>query len=341
MIHLYVYGDGGVSDDVRLRYPITHIKQDESFKFKMASGTISEGTKLPIDDKGIYIFSRPVSNLEGAIVSLKNEHKNVKIIADLDDSFWDIPTTHIAYNSIGPKSDNIKSLERNLKRVDAIVASTETLKKRIEEKTGRQDVIVIPNVCNSDNPYLALKRPSKQLRFGFSGTITHRDDFKIMLKPLIQFISETNDVKIVMAVDSTLYRLLSSIPEKKKMFVPAYPYKYYPIQLSYMDILLIPLVNDAFNRAKSHIKLLDAVANKKPFIASDVEPYHPYGQSDSSEWAGLVVSNDSDSWYSAMKYMLSEKNRQAFISAGDAIKSKMNVSLAANMWKEVIQGVLS
>ena len=340
MIRLYAYGDGGVSDDVRLRYPISHIKQDDGFRFKLVSGTIAEGVKLPVDPNGVYIFSRPVGSLELAITSIRSQHPNAKIIADLDDSFWDIPTSHVAYNSIGPKSENILSLERNLKKVDAVVASTETLKKRIEEKTGRHDVMVIPNVCNSDNPYLALKRPSKQLRFGFSGTITHRDDFKIMLKPLIQFINETDEVKIIMAVDSTLYRLLSSIPEKKKVFVPAYPYQYYPIQLSYMDILMIPLVNDPFNRAKSHIKLLDAVANKKPFIASDVEPYHPYNQGEPHTWAGLVVPNDPESWYSAMRYMLSEKNREAFISAGEDIKKKMHVSVSAEMWKKVIQGVL-
>lgn len=340
MIHLYIYGDGGVSDDVRLKYPITHIEQDKDFSLKIVAGTIAEGTRLPVDPKGVYIFSRPVSNLEYAITKIKLEQKNARIIIDLDDSFWDIPKGHVAYDFLGPHSNNVIALERNIPKADAVVVSTEVLKKRIIDKGLREDIIVIPNVCNSDNKYLAMSRPSEYLRFGFSGTITHRDDFKIMLKPLIQFINETSGVKIVMAADSTLYRLLSAIPENKKMFVPAYPYEYYPIQLSYFDIMMMPLVNDAFNRAKSDIKLLDAVSNNKPFIASDVEPYHPYNQQDPATWAGLVVDNNPDSWYSAMRYMLSEKNRLNFIHAGERIKKEKHVSVSAEMWKNVIKGVL-
>lgn len=340
MINLYLCGDGGVSDDVRLKYPISHMQQDKDFTFNIVSSVITEGYKLPIDPNGVYIFSRPVTNLEYAITTLKSKYKNTKIIVDLDDSFWDIPKTHVAYNSIGPKSNNVLALERNIPKADAMVVSTEALKQRIQNKGLRDDIVVIPNMCNSDNMYLAMKRPSKALRFGFSGTITHRDDFRILLKPLIQFINETDNVKAVIAVDQTLYKLLSPIPETKKMFIPAYPYQYYPIQLSYFDIMLIPLVNDEFNRAKSDIKLLDAVANKKPFIASDVEPYHPYNEGDPSTWAGLLAKNNYDDWYSAMKYMLSESNRLSFIQAGEAIKEKKHISVAAEMWKKVIQGVL-
>jgi len=340
MINLYVFGDGGVSDSVRLKYPISNMKEDDDFKYKITSGTIRNGTQLPVDSNGVYVFSRPMSNLEFAVNKIKTEHVGARIIVDVDDNFWNLPKSHIAYDGIGPQTYNIRSLERILSKADAVTVSTEPLKELIISRGFAKEATVIPNVCNLDNPFIAMKRPSSYLRFGFSGTITHRDDFKIILSPLTKFINEHENVKIVIASDAEIYKTLKNIPENKKMFVPAYPYEYYPIQLSYFDIMLIPLVNDAFNRAKSDIKLLDAVANNKPFIASEVTPYAPYNDGDSTTWAGLVTENNTEAWYSAMCYMLNENNRKSFISAGEKIKAEKNVSLSSAIWKEVIKGVL-
>lgn len=340
MINLYVFGDGGVSDSVRLKYPISHMIQDDNFQYKITAGTIKEGTKLPVDPNGVYVFSRPMSNMEFAITKIKTDHKEAKIIIDIDDSFWNLPKSHVAYSNIGPGTYNIQSLERIIPKADAVTVSTEPLKELIMEKGLAKEITVIPNICNLDNPYVGIKRYSPYVRFGFSGTITHRDDFKLILEPLIRFIKEHDKAKVIIAADIEIYKMLKSIPENKKSFIPPYPYDYYPIQLSYFDVMLIPLVNDAFNRAKSDIKVLDAISNNIPFIASNVMPYAPYNNGEPISWAGLVVENKADDWYSSMCYMMSEKNRQAFVSAGEKIKKEKNVSLSSAMWKTVIQGVL-
>ena len=254
--------------------------------------------------------------------------------------FRSIPKHHVAYESLGEKSGNLRALERNLKRVDAVTVSTNYLKDLIISKGIKDDVTVIPNICNTTNKYTAFRRPADKLRFGFSGTITHREDFKLILKPLVEFVLG-NDVMVGIGADAVIYKELRTIPEKKKFFVPGYPYDLYPLHLSHFDVLLIPLVDDKFNSAKSDIKILDAVANKIPFIASDVLPYRPYGEGEPDSWAGLVVGNKQDEWYSAMSYMLSEKNRLAFVNAGDKIRKTHGVKKSSTLWREVILDVAS
>lgn len=339
--NIYIYGDGGVSDDVRLKFPITNIKPDDELNLVISAGVVSEGMKLKVDPNGVYVFSRPVTNLELAVNKLKSDHGDaVKIIADLDDSFWDIPKHHVAYEFLGQGSQNLRSMERIFKLVDKIVVSTEPLKKKILERCGRDDIVVIPNVCNVSNPYTAFKRPSEYVRFGFSGTITHREDFKLIKSALVRFINDHSNAQVVIGADAMVYRTLDGIAEKQKLFIPAYPYSLYPLHLSYFDVMLIPLIKDNFNDAKSDIKLLDAVSNQKPFIASDVTPYHPYNEGDPSTWAGIIAGNNPDDWYSAMAYMMSWQNRFAFVSAGEVIKKEKSVAMSSALWKKVILEVL-
>lgn len=332
-MNVYAFGDGGVSENVRLFYPLSNMEQDPLNKMDVIVGSIHEGSQIQLDKDAIYIFSRPMTVLEFAINKLKGI--NNKIIVDIDDNFWAIPKTHVAYNLVGPESLNLRSLERIMKLAKIITVSTEPLAEFLVSRGLCNNPIVIPNVCNSDNKYNCYNRSSKHLRFGFSGTMTHREDFKLIFKPLKQFIMETENTQIVIAVDPEIYKMFRDIPEQKKLFVPSYPYNEYPLQISYFDVMLIPLINDVFNKGKSDIKILDALVNAKPFIASDVTPYSPYKDSG----AGLVIPNTEDDWYSALNYMLSEKNRKSFSDVGVKLAKKYHVSNASKVWKKIIQGV--
>lgn len=331
---VYAFGDRGVSENVRLFYPLSHMKKDEKFDVNIIKGSIKEGSQLPINAEAVYLFSRPMAVLEYALHKLREI--NNKIIVDIDDNFWYLPKSHVAYNLVGPGSQNLRALERILKLAKIVTVSTVPIAEYLVQKGLCSNPIVIPNVCNLDNKYNKLKRPSKYLRFGFTGTTTHREDFKIIYRPLKQFILETENTQVAIAVDPEIYRLFRDLPENKKLFIPAYSYEDYPIQLSYFDVMLIPLVNNQFNRGKSDIKILDAISNAKPFIASNVYPYLPYIDSG----AGLIVSNSEDEWYSSLRYMLSEKNRESFSSAGVALSMKHDVSTTSKVWKKLISELI-
>lgn len=330
-LQIYAYGDGGVSEDVRIVYPLSHMKKDDDFDFAMQIGSIHPGSKIPADNKAIYVFSRPMKNLDLAIHEIKE--LGAPVIVDVDDNFWKIPKTHIGYDVVGPESINTKALTSILHGIRYVTVSTKPLADFLIEKNIVQcQPIIIPNVCNSHNQYNRLKRPSKYVRFGFSGTMTHREDFRLILKPLTQFIKEEEMAKVVIGVDPEIYKMLRDVPENKKMFVPTVDYANYPIQLSYFDVMLIPLVDDSFNQSKSDIKVLDAIINGKPFIASKVEPYLPYIDSG----AGFVLPNTETEWYTALKKMMLPELREAQVKAGIELSKKHHVDKSSQTWKKLI-----
>jgi glycosyltransferase involved in cell wall biosynthesis len=331
-MNIFAYGDGGVSENVRLIYPLSHMT---GFEYTLHTGTISEGSKLPVDKEAVYIFSRPMGNLNDAIRQLKG--MGAPVIIDVDDNFWAIPKTHVGYKVVGPYSLNLKALENSLKMADAVCVSTEQLGQEILSKELSKSYYMIPNVCNSHNPYnRSKKRGSSKVTFGFTGTITHRDDFKTMIKPFIQFLQKEKNAAAVICGDPEIYRMLKNIPENQKLYVPMYPYRYYPAQLSFIDVMVVPLINDEFNQSKSDIKILDALANAKPFIASKVEPYLPYENSS----AGFVVANEDRFWMEAFEKMMNETFRTSCGIASYELSKEHNVDQSAELWKNVILSTL-
>lgn len=332
-MNIFAFGDGGVSEEVRLLYPLAQMVASKDFEYTLRTATIKEGTKIPIDKEAIYIFSRPMIVTEHAFHQIKE--MGMPTVVDVDDNFWALPKSHIGYSVVGPESLNVRSLERILRIADRVVTSTEPLKKEIVDRglVEESKITVIKNVCNSHNQYVGFKRPSNKVRYGFSGTKTHREDFKILLRPLLQFASEHDNVQVITAVDPELYRMLRKLPEQKKLFVPACDYKYYPVQLGYFDVIMVPLANNAFNHSKSDIKILDAIVNGKPFVASAVEPYLEYKDSG----AGYVIGNSEEEWYKAFTDLLSPEKRESFSNAGVELAKLHHVSKSADSWKRLLK----
>jgi len=69
------------------------------------------------------------------------------------------------------------------------------------------------------------------------------------------------------------------------------------------DIGIIPLEANKFNKNKSYIKYLDYTALGLPVICSDIEPYKGVVENDIN---GLVVENDSESWYEAIDRLIKD-----------------------------------
>ena len=59
--------------------------------------------------------------------------------------------------------------------------------------------------------------------------------------------------------------------------MPGVPYDDYPLIYRYIDILVVPLRDTHFNRAKSDIKLLECGASRTPWVASDIPFYSEWG----------------------------------------------------------------
>lgn len=106
-------------------------------------------------------------------------------------------------------------------------------------------------------------------------------------------------------------------PERLRPYVrefhPGVDFHAYPRALALLglDLALAPLEDNAFNRCKSHLRLLEYGACGYPVVCSDLEPYR-------GDLPVTRVRNRYKDWVGAIRQHLAE--RQATAAAGQALR---------------------
>jgi glycosyltransferase involved in cell wall biosynthesis len=276
------------------------------------------------------IFSRPHQDT----LLMAYKRMGVPVIVDMDDDFHSIPESHPGYKYVGFGDPIMMTkLENCIALADHLVVTTEELRKRMSKFRGDsyENIHIIPNGWSMRDPYWMSNRSifKNRIVIGWGGTITHREDFQMCIQPIKKILREHPEAMISIAGDPEIYRLFATVKEKQKMFFPMFPYDLYPIVLSCWDIMLAPLLNDEFNKAKSDIKLVDAGAKGIPFIASDMPVYQ--------EWTkGGVLAKD-DEWYEALKLLVENEDIRKGYGADGKKASRIREMLElGEKWREVI-----
>ena len=312
-LNISFIGDGGVSDAVRLRLPAEKLMENDEIsgsftdlsKFREgelgrikweqlwdAGDEVYEGTSMSV-------ITRPV--FPELVGGLRDKYGHF-IVADVDDDFHSIPKSHVGYRAVGPGNQDFLERHRvSLRMADLVTTTTPELAARLSEdpigvKADR--VRIVPNGWG-DNEWWGRTQQRDTVNIGWGGTITHRADFLLCLDALVEIAEKYKSVKIVIAADPEIYRMLKAVREEQKMFLPMVRYEDYPHTLTYYDILIAPLEDTRFNNAKSDIKLVDAGAARIPFVASDVPIY----RSDLWRECGFLVRGKAQ-WFDALEELV-------------------------------------
>ena len=152
--------------------------------------------------------------------------------------------------------------------MDSCIVSTPLLKNHIEKEYKIPSTIIGNKI---DNEY--LKKPTKKLDDGLkliytSGSYSHKEDFQIIENVLYYFLLENKHVRLSVVGYAQVSGRLLALPN-----VSNYPILEYTEMLkliSINDLMLVPLVDDIFNRAKSSVKFVECGAVGVPVLASKV-----------------------------------------------------------------------
>ncbi len=225
----------------------------------------------------------------GSVIFYYAQKHGKKVILDIDDNYLDVPPSNKEYEKFKPGQRSRAFLGTILSFADAITCSTYPLKERIWEHINYmykidKPIYVIPNMNDVDF-WKANGKPKKkknQITIGYAGSNSHKDDL-MMIMPVLS--------KLMTKYDNLHFQLLGSIerslvPEYFKGFSksaldridlgPAESiFNEYPNWLARQawDIGIAPLVDTAFTRCKSHIKIMEYAMFKIPCVASRVYPY--------------------------------------------------------------------
>jgi glycosyltransferase involved in cell wall biosynthesis len=272
-------------------------------------------------------------------VEAVKEKYGLPILADVDDDFHSIPKSHPGYMAVGPGNPKFLQGHKDcLDMADKVTVTTVELANRLSVPPLAVRPTKLEVISNGwgESEWWGKRYSRGTVNIGWGGTITHRSDFLLCKDALDYILSKYKYVKIVIAGDPEIYKMMDKVKESQKMFLPMVRYEDYPHTLCYYDILIAPLENNRFNGAKSDIKLVDAGAAQIPFVASDVPIYR-----DAIWQEGGYLVRGKDNWINALEELVlhdevrERKGRACREAAWSRHIGKLS-DLWVNVYKEVI-----
>lgn len=273
----------------RLGYPVgwAHIDQIPNEILRLYDMVILSRTgNIEVDDIQ-FIFD-----------SIKSErnHKTLKetiVFLDYDDDVLHIPEHNPAHKAV----TNIEGYHAAMRSADGIFCTNDTLAKVLREYN--QNVNIVPNMVIPED-WPTDVHEDGALIIGLVGSESHIKDWEIVEKPLRR-IKETFGEAVQIMTGGFLPDYFEGLID---VHIPWGPLDYYPHMVNMVDIGLCPLIDDAFNRAKSPIKAYEYALAGAAVVGSPVQ-YRTVLQG-----RGKIAKTD-DEWYDAMAhYITNERARK-------------------------------
>jgi hypothetical protein len=222
------------------------------------------------------------------------------VIADFDDALQLMPDTASDYEfwNSGKRSDRkseggdiapppLTQFKWGLRLVHAVTVPSEQLATDWSEFA---QVYKLPNYMEIEHYLESPPRTHEGIIIGWSGDPTHPLNYTDsgVVTALQNVCKARPNVRVMICGDERVYQLLS-VPPQQKIFQPLVPYKEWPQQLAYFDVGISPLTTP-YDQRQSWIKVMEFMAMKIPWIATDGPAYHSLGS------YGWLVQNKANAW---------------------------------------------
>jgi len=200
-----------------------------------------------------------------------------KIINDVDDWFWGLSPSNMAFKVNHPKNkptENIYTYRESIHKSDLVTVSTPYLADRFMGM-GITNVEVIKNTVDVARFTPKVHSDSDVPQVGWVGSTNHRSGDLETLKGIFPQFLRSGKITLYhggTTAHSDSFASRVGVAESDVETAPLCPHDEYPNLLN-MDIGIVPLTNTPFNRAKSDIKGLEYSAAGIPFIAQNLDAY--------------------------------------------------------------------
>ncbi|WP_052263250.1 glycosyltransferase [Geobacter pickeringii] len=227
------------------------------------------------------------------------------VIYETDDLLVEVPTTNPHQQGADAARPFIFDL---IARAAAVTVSTEEMKRAFAPH--HRQIHVLPNLL--DNRLWSAPLPARTVGapvvIGYAGTPDHRADLALMEEVLERIAAKYGN--------RVAFRFMGCDTERIKRlpgfstitFEPGYANYARTIRKAGIDIGLVPLADNRFNRCKSNIKWLEYSACGIAGIYADLSPYRSCVRDGET---GLLVSGyDADAWVAAIESLIDNPDRR-------------------------------
>lgn len=294
------------------------------------------------------IFTKVVDNYKGAAgMMAAQEYFKKPVIVDIDDNHLRVPKVNPASAPYKKGQEKRGIVSAYLSMASGLIVSTQPLKE--EYARLNPNITVIPNM-NDINDWVKREEKKKdKITLGYMGSITHNADLKLIIPAVAEVMRKNSKVEfqIIGALDdksaAKLFDKYHDISDRIFVQAGTPTWKGYAelISKSGIDIGLAPLVDDDFNKSKSHIKWMEYAMIGVPTIASRVYPYFKdIGNRKTIQHCETgMLARDKKGWVSSIEYLINEDNRKRI--ASNAYKHiKENWQYSGELYESTLKGFL-
>jgi glycosyltransferase involved in cell wall biosynthesis len=279
-----------------------------------------------------------ISPLSGHYKDYGTENVRIKMIDGSEHDLWKDGVNGFDLALNRSRLDNVKEV---VSMADMVTVTTPILAGVFRE--FNDNVRILPN-CVDLNEWkkLPLEKNDSSIRLYWGGGMSHWEDLLLIRDTLKRICEKYENVKIVM---------LGWMPEGFEETFPgrvefhpwsnfyAYSYKYASLGV---DIALIPLVDNEFNRCKSCIKWIEASSLEIPSVVSYVSPYKELESLSDKDLAVFIDGNGPESWFKGISELIDnpELRKRIGAEARNVVERHFDINTQYNQWLNAYSEVL-
>jgi GT2 family glycosyltransferase/glycosyltransferase involved in cell wall biosynthesis len=303
-------------------------------------GAVSDGTicttNLDMMNEADIILVQRFYPRQGTIPYIEKMLASGKpVIYEADDLLIDLPVT----NHLKPWAEETATLLRSLlPRFTAITVSTPHLSNVFA--SSNPNIFVLPNLIDENLFHPVPRKAGGPVVIGFCGTGTHARDLELIETALFRIAEKYGDQVAFFFMGYANSRYLTLPGFTFRDFERDYTAYAQALSGSGIDIALVPLEDNQFNRCKSNIKWLEYSACGYAGIYADLPPYN---KSVEHGRTGLLVGNNPQQWYDAICLLIENPELRRSISSNtrEEVLSRYSLAINAHKWLDTYQTIIS
>ncbi len=328
-IAIYFVEDAGVA---QFRYRVYNIMrameyEDTAWETVYFLKTEIKKAKKYLDDGDLFVILRQ-SAKDSVMMDLIDliHAKKKKVLFDIDDLVFDLKYLRLVMQSTGSKNvlywlGYMYGVRRIAKEVDGFLTTNDFLAKKIRQ-SFEKPCVVIPNSLNDKQVRIFDEKKKKHPGFVvgyFSGSPTHKKDFRVAEAGIIEFLNKHDDASLwvvgFMEFSEAMWRV---IRQGKVTILDYANYLKMQTQLSEVDVNIAPLVVNDFTNCKSELKFFEAAVAETVTIAS---PAYTFKKAIKDGENGFLAKPGE--WYEKLEYLYAhpkERQKIALVAKKYALK---------------------
>lgn len=335
-------------DYARIVRPMQELAKQPGFKVTIFNGEPGLDWESIAKEYDI-LYLNYITNAPGfVIMAFYFQKYGKKVVYDIDDLIWEIQEDNAAYSVYAPGSEGRATITDIVARgCDYVTCTNQFLKNGIAEFTGKEHnkIKVLPNFIDL-SLYKWHKKPfdGHYIKIGYFGSSSHFND---LVNPgfvggMDRLMSDYPNV--------SFFTVGAFIQQLKKKYGARYLtgfgdhdiYKWVEMMPDIMgdiDIVVAPLIDVTYCRAKSSIKFLEYSSMKIPGVYQKIRQYSEMDVVEHGK-NGFLATTSND-WYSYLKELVDsyELRKQIGEEAHKTVKDKWqfkdNVYRYVDLFKEV------